>query len=554
MLPADNGAPLPGGQPDPPKVNILLVDDQPGNLLALEAILQGLGQNLVKAPSGEDALRQLLAGDFAVILLDVQMGGMDGFETARLVRGRDRSRHTPIIFLTAHASPDFPVAEAYRLGAVDYLVKPLVPKILRAKVEGFVELFQKTERVRKQAERLRLLERRELEHRLAEEALRQRAELLAEADRRKNEWIAMLSHELRNPLTALVQGLYLLRDAGQDRGTAEELLGLMERQTQHTLRLVDDLLDVSRISHGKVQLRPERLDLSRLVRTAAEDRRRSLEQAGLTLTVEVPETPLWATGDPTRLSQVLNNLLHNAAKFTEPGGSVGVRLTADGARTQAVLTVRDTGMGIERDVLPRLFEPFCQADRSLDRTQGGLGLGACRWSRGWSRCTAGRPGPPVGGPGRGRSSGSGSRWSRRAPDRRGLGCGRPCPRVSPAIPRWRTRPGSCRRCSGPRPGRPARTPRRCGLPRPARARPGSPPAEAGCSSGPPPVTRRWSSPLDSSAGFPTPSVRGQARSRKRLWDWDCPGRVLGLPCVPHPGNGVRAWTRTPSPNWRLSEP
>jgi signal transduction histidine kinase len=378
--------------PDNEQASILLIDDRPENLLALEAVLADLGR-LVKAHSGLEALRHVLHQDFAVVLLDVQMEGMDGYEVAQLIRGRRRSKATPIIFVTAYQSNRLPIEQAYSLGAVDYLVKPLVPAILRAKVAGFVELFQKTEQ-------LRAMERREGERRLAEEALRQRAELLAEADHRKNEWIAMLSHELRTPLTALVQGLYLLRDAGQDRGMAEELLGMMERQTQHTLRLVDDLLDVSRISHGKVRLRPERLDLSRLVRTAAEDRRPSLEQAGLTLTVEVPETPLWATGDPTRLSQVLNNLLHNAAKFTEPGGSVGVRLTADGARTQVVLTIRDTGMGIERDVLPRLFEPFCQADRSLDRTQGGLGLGLSL-VKGLVEMHGGQVGAASAGPGEG---------------------------------------------------------------------------------------------------------------------------------------------------------
>jgi two-component system, NtrC family, sensor kinase len=139
------------------RANVLLVDDEPANLVALEAILEPLGQNLVKARSGAEALRRLLEDDFAVLLLDVQMRGLDGFETARLVRGRDRSRHTPIIFLTAHDSRDFPVARAYALGAVDYLVKPLVPEILRAKVAGFVDLFQKTEEVQRQAERFRRL-------------------------------------------------------------------------------------------------------------------------------------------------------------------------------------------------------------------------------------------------------------------------------------------------------------------------------------------------------------------------------------------------------------
>src|SRR5262249_44157418 len=156
------------------------------NLLALEALLADLGQNLVQAPSGEAALRLLLKQDFAVVLLDVRMPGLNGFEVARLIRGRKRSRHTPIIFLTAPASPEFPVVQAYRLGAVDFLVRPVVPEVLRAKVTGLVELHQKAEQIKRQAEQLRQLERQQAERRLAEETQRQRAEVLAQEARRKD--------------------------------------------------------------------------------------------------------------------------------------------------------------------------------------------------------------------------------------------------------------------------------------------------------------------------------------------------------------------------------
>ena len=141
------------GDESVPRANILLVDDQPANLLALEATLADLGQNLVTARSGDDALHLLLQEDFAVILLDVQMQGLDGFATAQLIRGRKRTRHTPIIFLSAHAADEFPVERAYQLGAVDYLVKPILPAILRAKTSVFVDLFQKTERLRRLARR-----------------------------------------------------------------------------------------------------------------------------------------------------------------------------------------------------------------------------------------------------------------------------------------------------------------------------------------------------------------------------------------------------------------
>src|SRR5262249_14565291 len=153
------------GQP----INILLVDDQPANLMTLEASLQSLGHNLVKVESGEEALRRLLDTDFAAILLDVQMNGLDGFETAKLIRGRERFRHTPIIFLTAYDANRLPVEDAYALGAVDYLVKPLVPAILRAKVAGFVELFQNTQQIRFQAEQIRHTDRRGFEQKLAAE-------------------------------------------------------------------------------------------------------------------------------------------------------------------------------------------------------------------------------------------------------------------------------------------------------------------------------------------------------------------------------------------------
>ena len=173
---AETSEPLgrPENPPSEQRVNILLVDDRPANLLALEAILQELGHNLVQARSGEEALQRLLADEFALVLLDVQMPGLDGFETAKLIRGRDSSRHTPIIFLTAFESDRFPVERAYSLGVVDYLVKPLVPVIVRGKVAGLVDLFEKTRQVKRQAERIRQMERREFEERLAQENARLR--------------------------------------------------------------------------------------------------------------------------------------------------------------------------------------------------------------------------------------------------------------------------------------------------------------------------------------------------------------------------------------------
>ncbi len=202
LLAADGCADMTGSSED--KVNILLVDDRRENLLVLEVILGELGQNLVRASSGAEALEHLGRADFAVVLLDVQMHGLDGFETARLMRAQERSRHLPIIFLTAYESHEFPPAKAYTLGAVDYLVKPLVPEVLRAKVEVFVNLFRRTEQVR-------ALERREFERRLAEETLRERAERLDEANRQKDQFLAMLAHELRNPLGPIRNAVQIMK-------------------------------------------------------------------------------------------------------------------------------------------------------------------------------------------------------------------------------------------------------------------------------------------------------------------------------------------------------
>ena len=205
------------------------------------------------------------------------------------------------------------------------------------------------------------------ERRSVEEALR-------EADRRKDEFLAMLAHELRNPLAPIRNAAEVLRRTGGADPYLEQARSMIERQVAHMARLVDDLLDVSRISRSKILLRKERLDLAHLVRATAEDHRSLLEGAGLALTLDLPPEPVWLLGDPTRLSQVLGNLLQNAGKFTNPGGRVSVYLTRDPGGL-AVLAVEDTGIGLEPDILARLFQPFSQADRSLDRSRGGLGLG-----------------------------------------------------------------------------------------------------------------------------------------------------------------------------------
>jgi signal transduction histidine kinase len=349
-----------------PPANILLVDDEPANLLSLEAVLGDLGQNLVKVRSGEQALRLVLENDFAVILLDVRMPGLDGVETAKLIRQRARSKYTPIMFLTAYDNPDIPMVQAYATGAVDYLVKPFAPEVLRAKVRVFVELHQKTAQLQRQAEQLRDMQNKQFE-------LEIRDKTLQEADRRKNAFVATLSHELRNPLALIRNGLQVARLRGADDPVVKRTCDMMDRQAAQMARLVDDLLDVSRIIQGKIQLRKVAVELATVVRHAVEACRYTIDVYRHELSVKVANDPLYLDADPARLEQILVNLLTNAAKYTEPGGRIS--LSADRAGEQAVIRVKDTGVGIPPETQPRIFDMYTQIADPLTRPQTGLGIG-----------------------------------------------------------------------------------------------------------------------------------------------------------------------------------
>ena len=253
--------------------------------------------------------------------------------------------------------------------------------------------------------------------------LSERAGRLAEADRRKDEFLAMLAHELRNPLAPIFNGLHVLRGPGVDE--AARALEMMERQSRHLNRLIEGLLEATRVVRGTVRLRPERLDLGPLVRATAEDRRALLEGAGLSLAVEAPAEAVGVWGDATRLAQVLGNLLDNAARFTDAGGAVEVRLTADAAGGSAVLSVRDTGVGIEPEVLGRLFEVFSQGERGLERPRGGLGLGLVV-VKGLVELHGGTVGAASAGPG------NGSEFTVRIPLESGARPPQPGPQAGPA--------------------------------------------------------------------------------------------------------------------------
>ncbi|MEZ0262222.1 MAG: response regulator [Alphaproteobacteria bacterium] len=341
--------------PELRKVDILVCDDLPEKILVYRSVLEELGQNLICANSGEEALKLVLQHDFAVIMLDVNMPGMDGFETASLIRQRRKSAKTPIIFLTAFVD-DVHAAQGYASGAVDYLLTPVMPEILKAKVRVFIELHQMRQQVAHQAE---------------EHARRMAAE---EADRRKDAFLGMLAHELRNPLGPIRNATHLLQQYESDDPQLGQLRSIIDRQVTHMTKLVDDLLDSTRLASGKMLLRKERCDLARITKFTAEDYRSIFESHGLKLVLDLPSTPVWTNGDPTRIRQMVGNLLQNADKFTASGGEVlvSLRIPQDGT---AEVAVKDTGIGIDAAMLPHIFEVFQQAEQGLDRSRGGLGLG-----------------------------------------------------------------------------------------------------------------------------------------------------------------------------------
>jgi signal transduction histidine kinase/DNA-binding response OmpR family regulator len=518
------------------RANILIVDDRSDKLLVYTTLLEELGQNLYTATSGDDALRQVLERDFALILLDVNMPGLDGLETAALIRSRRKSAHTPIILVTADYGDELRMTKAYSLGAVDYIASPVVPEILRAKVKVFVELYLLAEQAKRQAqERIALIEEKaareaaeRASHRLAflaeasgtlassldlEATLRELARLvvprfadisilslategqperhemawstgdpanplltasladlgdplLGEAaarvlrsgkpesierdpagppasrialprglsahglilvpllvrgrklgvltlgleaptrrfdpdtlamvaelaargataldnallvrriqdeDHRKNEFLAMLAHELRNPLAPISNAVHMLRVKGDDPDTLAWGRELIARQLKQLVRLVDDLLDVSRITRGKIELKIETVDVAQVVAAAIETSRPNIDAQQHTLSLVLPDETLHLKGDYARISQVLSNLVNNAAKYTPKGGRISLSVAREG--DDVVFRVRDSGVGIPREFLPTIFDPFTQVDRTLARSNGGLGIG-----------------------------------------------------------------------------------------------------------------------------------------------------------------------------------
>ncbi|WP_394823718.1 ATP-binding protein [Pendulispora albinea] len=447
--------------------NVLLVDDDPANLLALEAVLEPLEQRIMKARSGEGALRLLLEHDFAVILLDLRMPGMDGLETAAAIKQREKSRHTPIIFLTAETSLRI---KSYEYGAVDYVVKPYEPAIVRSKVSVFVELYERGQRILQQEARLRQKEYEALQlrtreaMRAAEEQQRRWLEtvldriptplLFVEPDtghvqfanrasrelagdklpdapdipydgaaheltwptaagprprtfvatgteipqghgheamrvvslvdvtrlkevegelqtavRIRDDFLSIASHELHTPLTPLKLQIERLQRREQNATQLQEKLAVVARQVDRLTNLARQLLDVSRITGGRLKLTPEEVDLTAVVRDAADALEAESRQSGSVIAIDA-EPKVVGYWDPTRIEQITSNLLSNAIKYGQ-GKPILVQVTHDNGHAR--LSVHDNGIGIPPEQQQRIFDRF---ERAVSvRHYGGFGLG-----------------------------------------------------------------------------------------------------------------------------------------------------------------------------------
>ncbi|MGH8181574.1 MAG: hybrid sensor histidine kinase/response regulator [Steroidobacteraceae bacterium] len=377
-----------------PRARILVVDDLPEKRLTYGAILEGLDADVFMASSGEEALKHVLEAEFAVILLDVNMPGMDGLETAELLRQHRNARHTPIILVTAFAD-DVQRSRGYALGVVDYIQVPIVAPVMRAKVGVFLDLFLtraalarvnqelETRVAERTAELLCSNERLrgEIEERLRAE--NEREELLAgervlrgqaeELSRLKDQFLATMSHELRTPLNAIFGWITLLRTRRLDEATQSRALETIERNARAQKRLIEDLLDVSRVVTGKMALELGDIVPARVVEAAIATMQPAAQAKEVKIVPTLGEVTGVIHGDAARLQQVVCNLLSNAIKFTAPGGRVDVELAMSGDHLQ--ITVADTGQGIKPEFLPHVFERFRQEDGSIRRRHGGLGLG-----------------------------------------------------------------------------------------------------------------------------------------------------------------------------------
>jgi signal transduction histidine kinase len=379
------------------KVNILMVDDMPSKLLSYEAILGDLGENLIKATSAREALAALLKDEFAVVLMDVSMPEVDGFELAAMIHEHPRHIETAIIFVSGVHLTDIDRIKAYQRGAVDYVSVPIIAEILRAKVSVFVELYRKRQQLehvnleleRRVAERTEELQKRNEELQIlnkelirGEESLRQSEYNLQQAlsaaekaNRLKDEFLATVSHELRTPLNTILGWAHILQSSRVEPGIAASGLAAIASSAKNQTQIINDILDTERIVNGKMDLQPQSVSLTELLSSAFNTLAHAISAKNIRVTSNFGDgaANMFLYVDPQRLQQVFWNVLSNAVKFSPNGGKIDIEVKRN--ESEAMISFRDWGKGIGPDFLPFVFERFRQEDSSTTRKFGGLGLG-----------------------------------------------------------------------------------------------------------------------------------------------------------------------------------
>lgn len=354
-------------QTDKMRVKVLLVDDRPENIFALSNLLADLSVSIVPAKSGNEALRLLLEDDFALALLDVQMPEMDGFELAELMRGVERTKNVPIIFLTAAADRTNFEFKGYEKGAVDFLFKPINSRVLRSKVQVFVNLAQAN----------LLLAEKVREAQIARKEAEAAKQIAERADKLKSSFLANMSHEIRTPLGALMGFAELLQTPSLDAKERESYLEIILKNGRNLLTLINEILDLSKVESGHLDVDMQNM----LVRESLDEVMLTLNPFAMKnrvhLQLEIdPDIPQKICTDSLRFRQIVTNVLSNAIKFS-PGGQVRIALTFEKTqdRRELCMNVKDSGVGIAPDKVANLFKPFFQGDASVSKKFGGTGLG-----------------------------------------------------------------------------------------------------------------------------------------------------------------------------------